>query len=46
MGLNIAFPDECQHIWQFIQSVVFEIETPWDKKLPMIDSLKKELDLN
>lgn len=46
LGLNIQYPDECHHIWQFIQTYVFEVTTPYDKKIPMIDSLVKGLDLN
>ncbi|KAL4720806.1 hypothetical protein ACJJTC_006795 [Scirpophaga incertulas] len=31
--LNCRYPIECVSTWQFIQKGVYQIQTPWDKKL-------------
>lgn len=43
MALNIKYPKYCEHVWLFIQNIVFQITTPDDAIIPSITTLINDL---
>lgn len=43
MGMNVKYPKDCGHVWEFIQRLVFGLTTKRDKNIPGIDTLINDL---
>lgn len=43
LALKSEYPDETKHIWQFIQKVVYEIETGDDNQLASVKTFIEDL---
>lgn len=44
MGLNVKYPREAEHIWEFIQKCVYKINTPYDRNFNSVLNLMHDLE--
>lgn len=42
--LNAEYPKESRHVWQFVQTVLFELKTKYDKSFTAVNTLISDLD--
>ncbi|KAJ8735850.1 hypothetical protein PYW07_007470 [Mythimna separata] len=41
--LNAEYPKESRHVWQFVQTVLFELKTKYDKSFTAVNTLISDL---
>lgn len=42
--LQLKYPAECEHVWNFIQKTVYNMKTDWDKTFVVVEQLISDLD--
>lgn len=41
--LNASYPVECEHVWLFLQKLVYAINTPYDKNFVSVNSFISDI---
>lgn len=45
LALRSKYPDECKHLWLFIQKAVFGVSTKFDVKLSNVETFVQEISI-